>query len=165
MESNADGQYLSASNRTQCKTFCRALASVLFALPLCASAALGGVSASSEADRAAMNGSMRVLPGAKYTVHEIETPSGTKIREYVSPAGNIFAVGWDGPVMPNLRQTLGNYFDRYTAAASGVQVGRRQIEVREPDFVVQARGHMRAFSGTAYLPQALPEGVTPEELR
>lgn len=149
----------------QRKSACNAIASVMLALPLCASAALGGVSASSEADRAAMNGSMRVLPGAKYTVHEIEAPSGTKIREYVSPAGNIFAVAWDGPIMPDLRQTLGNYFDRYTAAAAGRQAGRRQIEVREPDFVVQARGHMRAFSGTAYLPQALPEGVAPEELR
>ena len=107
---------------------------------------------------------MRVLPGGKYTIHEIEAASGTKIREYISPGGNIFAVAWDGPVMPDLRQILGNYFERYTAATSGGQAGRRQIEVREPDLVVQARGHMRAFSGKAYLPQALPEGVTPDEL-
>jgi len=108
---------------------------------------------------------MRVLPGASYIVHEIKAPSGTTIREYVSPAGSIFAVAWDGPVLPDLRQTLGDYFGRYTAAAATGQAGRRQIEVREPDLVVQARGHMRAFSGRAYLPQAMPEGVTPDDLR
>jgi hypothetical protein len=155
---------LKAFNKAQCKTLSRALATVMLALPLCAFAALGGQSASTESDRAAMDGSMRVRPGGKYTIHEIETASGTKIREYVSPGGNIFAVAWDGPVMPDLRQILGNYFERYTAATSGGQAGRRQIEVREPDLVVQARGHMRAFSGKAYLPQALPEGVTPDEL-
>jgi hypothetical protein len=156
---------LKAFNKEQCKTACRAFATVVLALPLCAFAALGGQSASAETDRAAMDGSLRVLPGGKYTVHEIETASGTKIREYVSTGGNIFAVLWDGPVMPDLRQILGKYFERYTAATSAGQAGRRQIEVREPDFVVQARGHMRAFSGKAYLPQALPDGVTPDELR
>jgi hypothetical protein len=152
-------------NKAQCKTACRALASVMLALPLCASAALGGQSASTETDRAAMDGSMHMLSGSRYTIHEIEIASGTRIREYVSPSGMIFAVAWDGPVMPDLRQTLGDYFERYSAATAGAQAGRRQIEVREPDLVVQARGHMRAFSGKAYLPQAMPDGVAPDELR
>ena len=112
-----------------------------------------------------MNGTMRVVPGGQYSVHEIETAAGTKVREYVSPAGNIFAVAWDGPVMPDLRQALGNYFDRYTAAAARGQAGHRQVDVRDRDLVVQVRGHMRAFSGKAYLPLALPDGVTPDELR
>jgi len=112
-----------------------------------------------------MKASLRMLPTVKYTVHEIQTPAGTTLREYVSSAGTVFAVAWQGPVMPDLRQTLGRYFDRYTAAASAKHAGRRHIAIREPDLVVQSNGHMRSFSGRAYLPQLLPQGVTVEEIR
>jgi hypothetical protein len=77
----------------------------------------------------------------------------------------VFAVAWQGALMPDLRQTLGRYFDRYTAAASEKRAGRRQVAVRDSDLVVQSSGHMRSFSGRAYLPKLLPQGVTLEELR
>ena len=142
------------------------LALVMLALPVCASATLGENSSSTESDRATMNGTLQLLPAAKYTVHEIQTPSGTTIREYVAPAGTVFAVAWKGPVMPDLRLALGRYFDRYVAAAAGKQTGgRRQTEVREADLVVQSNGQMRSFSGRAFLPQLLPQGVAVEEIR
>jgi len=141
------------------------LALVMLALPVCASATLGENSSSTEADRATMNGTLQLLPAAKYTIHEIQTPSGTTIREYVAPAGTVFAVAWQGPVMPDLRLALGKYFDRYIAAAAGKQTGHRQTEVREADLVVQSSGQMRSFSGRAFLPQLLPQGVAVEEIR
>jgi hypothetical protein len=137
----------------------------MLALPVCASATLGGNSISTETDRVSMKASLRILPAAHYTVHEIQTPSGTTVREYISPSGTVFAVGWQGPVMPDLKQALGSYFDRYTAGAAGKQAGHRHVEVREPDLVVQSNGHMRSFSGRAYLPQLLPQGVTVEDIR
>lgn len=139
---------------------------LILALPFSASATLGEGSASVETDRVSMKASLRMLPAAKYTVHEIQTPSGTKVREYVLPAGMVFAVAWQGPVMPDLRQTLGGYFDRYTAAAAaGKHASHRHIAVRESDLVVQSNGHMRSFSGRAYLPQLLPQGVAIEEIQ
>ena len=66
--------------------------------------------------------------------------------------------------MPDLRQALGSYFDRYTSAAAG-QSGHRHAEVRTPDFVVQSNGHMRSFSGRAYLPSFVPQGVALEEIK
>jgi hypothetical protein len=106
-----------------------------------------------------------MLPAVKHTVHEIQTPSGTIVREYVSSAGTVFAVAWQGPVMPDLRQALGIYFDRYIKAVSGEHAGHRRRAIREPDLVVQSNGHMRSFSGRAYLPQLLPQGVSVEEIR
>lgn len=141
------------------------IALTMLVLPLCASATLGEGSASTETDRASMKASLRMLPAASYTVHEITTPAGTTVREYVSPAGTVFAVAWQGPVMPDLRQALGGYFDRYTAAAANKHGGHRHLAVREPDLVVQSNGHMRSFSGRAYLPQLLPQGMTVEEIR
>lgn len=141
------------------------IALVMLALPLGASATLGENSISAEADRASMKATLRMLPTPKYTVHEIQAPSGTTVREYVSSAGTVFAVAWQGPLMPDLRQTLGRYFDRYTAAASAKHAGHRHMAVRDSDLVVQSNGRMRAFSGRAYLPQLLPQGVIVEELR
>jgi len=112
-----------------------------------------------------MKASLRILPAAKYSVHEIQTPSGLTLREYVSLSGTVFAVGWRGPVMPDLKQTLGSYFDRYTAGAAGKHAGHRHVDVRESDLVVQSNGRMRSFSGRAYLPRLLPQGVTVEEIR
>jgi hypothetical protein len=137
----------------------------MLALPVCACATLGENSASTETDRVSMKASLRILPAAQYTVHEIQTPSGTTVSEYILPSGTVFAIGWRGPVMPDLRQALGRYFDRYTAGAAARQAGHRHVEVREPDLVVQSNGHMRSFSGRAYLPQRLPQGVAVGEIR
>ena len=138
---------------------------VMLTLPFSASATLGETATSTEIDRVAMNATLRMLPTALYTVHEIQTPSGTTLREYVSSDGTVFAVAWQGPVMPDLRQVLGSYFDRYTAGAAAKHAGHRHVEVRESDLVVQSSGHMRSFSGKAYLPQLLPQGVTVGEIR
>lgn len=138
---------------------------VMLTLPFSASATLGETATSTEIDRVAMTATLRMLPTAKYTVHEIQIPSGTTLREYVSPAGTVFAVAWQGPVMPDLRQALGSYFARYTDSASGKQAGHRHLAVRDADLVVQSNGHMRAFSGRAYLPQLLPQGISVEEIR
>jgi len=141
------------------------IALVMLALPICGWATLGESSVSTETDRASMNASLRILPASNYSIHEIQAPSGLTVREYVSLSGTVFAIGWQGPVMPDLRQTLGSYFDRYTASAARKHAGNRHIDVRESDLVVQSNGHMRSFSGRAYLPQLLPQGVTVEEIR
>ena len=70
-------------------------------------AALGEDAASIENDRAQMKGQSRLTSVAGYSVQEIQLPSGTVVREYVSSGGKVFAVSWRGPVIPDLRQTLG----------------------------------------------------------
>jgi len=111
-----------------------------------------------------MKASTRIAPATtNYTVHAIQAPSGTTVREYVSEDGMVFAVAWQGPFLPDLRQALGRYFERYSNAASAK--GRRQVAVSESDFVVQSGGRMRSFSGRAYLPPLLPQGFTLEDLR
>ena len=55
---------------------------------------------------------------AAYSIHTITLPSGTVVREYVTPNGIVFGVAWDGPTRPDLKTTLGAAFDRYVAASS-----------------------------------------------
>ena len=112
-----------------------------------------------------LEASIKSTDRANYRVHEIQLPSGTVLREFAAIGGNVFAVTWSGPAIPNLRQALGRYFDVYVAAAKANRTGHHHLQIQQGDFVMQAGGHMRAFTGRAYLPQALPSGTSVEELR
>jgi hypothetical protein len=134
-------------------------------LPLPAAATLGGDASSTQADQVRMKATLRMSPGAKYTVHEMALPSGTVVREYISPAGVVFAVTWKGPMKPDLRQLMGTYFDQYLQAAPNARSGHAGVAVSLPGLVMHSLGHMRAFSGRAYLPPSLPADVAVDELR
>lgn len=132
-------------------------------------AALGDNVASVSADRQHMHAQLKgVTSSVGFTVQEIEEPSGTLVREYVSPNGTIFAVSWSGPSKPDLRQLFGGYFQQYLSASSSMRHGaaaRRHFEVKQPDLIVQSSGRMRAFHGRAYVPSLMPSGVTAGDIR
>jgi hypothetical protein len=64
-----------------------------------------------------------------------------------------------------LKQTLGSYFTEFAAAAPAAHGNRKHLEVRQADLVVESGGHMRARHGRAYLPQAIPSGVSLGDLQ
>jgi hypothetical protein len=142
---------------------------ILIALPSIAFAALGGRVTSVDADRIRVAGAlMRIVQNDTYALHEIRSASGTMIREYVNPTGMVFAVAWDGPWLPDLRQVLGDHFDRYQAVMQSRQrsrTGRGAVLIDEPGLVVQMSGHPRAFKGRAYVPALLPAGLQLESIR
>lgn len=129
-------------------------------------AALGGDAASIEADIAKMKGQARPTAAGGYTVSEITLPSRTVLREYVSADGKVFAVTWKGMTPPDLRQTLGTYFEQYKAgAATAPRQGHHQLTVRQADLVVHTSGHMRALRGTAYVPSLLPPNFSLDDIK
>ncbi|HEY6448019.1 MAG TPA: DUF2844 domain-containing protein [Acidobacteriaceae bacterium] len=141
---------------------------VLTAFALPALAELGGSVSTVEADRAHMNAGVRITSGSAYDVHEIASPSGTVVDEYVSPAGKVFAVTWHGQFMPDLQQILGPaYFQQYAAALAAREkhFGHRPLNIQQPGLVVQTSGHMRDYFGRAYVPSMLPEGVKADDIR
>ena len=134
-----------------------------------ARAALGDTATSVQADRVSVKGQLRARSGAGYTVQEITAATGTVIREYVSPAGVVFAVKWSGPAMPNLQQMLGTYFAQYQSAvqtqrASTQRGGHHHVEVRAPSLIVHSSGHMRQYSGIAYVPSLVPPNLSISDL-
>lgn len=136
------------------------------ACPLPGFAVLGGDAASVEADRASMGGAdIGTTAGAGYTVREMRAASGTAIKEYLSPAGIVFAITWSGPALPDLRQLLGTQFDVYTRAANAQNAGPGRVNVQDSGLVVQSGGQMRAFFGRAYLPAQVPRGVALDDIR
>jgi hypothetical protein len=134
-------------------------------LPRLACAALGEPESSIAADVQHLKGSSKATLRSNYQVHEIRLPSGTVLREFATVGGNVFAVAWSGPAIPDLRQALGRYFDVYLTAAQAKQGRRRHLQIEQSEFVMQSSGHMRAFSGHAYLPKSLPSGTSADEIR
>lgn len=145
-----------------------ALLAALTAAP--AKAALGDKVASVQADRVSVKGQLRESrsePG--YTVQEITAATGTVIREYVAPGGTVFAVSWSGPAMPDLQQIFGAYFAQYQAAVQTQHAGTRRgghhhVEVHAPSLVVHSGGHMRQYSGMAYVPSLVPQNLSISDL-
>jgi len=147
-----------------------ALSITLVLLPsVRASASLGGDVSSVQADQARLQGAvMPMTNSGSYNIHEMRAASGIIVREYVSPAGKVFAVTWQGPSLPDLRQLLGDYFAPYTQAAQAARktrAGHGPVRIETSAFVVEQSGHPRAFTGRAYIPQLMPALVLPQAIR
>lgn|SRR5262249_13563289 len=145
-----------------------AVAAALFwATP--AAATLGGDRSSVESDRVRMQGAlMRIASNGPYTLHEMRSATGILVRQYLTSEGVVFGVAWEGPWMPDLRQLLGNYFDRYQRAVQPVQQGHRRhgpIAVQQADLAIRIAGHTRSFSGAVYVTSLVPTGVAAQSIR
>ena len=138
-------------------------------LPSSARASLGGSVTTIDADRVHVEGAlMRIVRTDAYALHEIRSASGTMIREYANGSGTVFAVAWNGPFMPDLRQVLGGHFDRYQTAMQArarTRTARGVVVIDEPGLVVRMSGHPRAFTGRAFVPALMPAGFQPESIR
>ena len=152
------------------------LPALLIALCVPACATLGDNAATVLTDQARMKGTLRSVHRSAYVMHEITTPSGAKVREFVSPAGAVFGVAWEGQFPPNFQELLGPYYlqvqqalaQQRAAEQSSEQPAHRRrgpVFVQTPGIVFAQSGHMRSFHGQAYIPQLVPQGVQPSEIR
>jgi Protein of unknown function (DUF2844) len=129
-------------------------------------ASLGGTYTTVQDDGAHMKGAVRVRQMVAYDLHEITAPTGVRVREFVSPQGRVFGVAWDGPVLPDMQQVLGEYYADYIRAAQEPTRAHGQpLVVRTPNVVIYSGGHMRSMHGSAYVPQLMPANVKAEEVR
>jgi hypothetical protein len=90
-----------------------------------------------------------------------------RVRQYVSSSGQVYAVSWDGPAMPDVAVLLGTWFDRYRQDASAAlpnASGLHSSRVSSSDLMVETAVRLRDFNGRAWLPSALPAGVTAADI-
>jgi hypothetical protein len=156
---------------------------VLLVLPgllLCSAshAALGGHFGDVPGDASALQArSLSALsrPGMGYTREQITLPGGGTAVEFVDGSGNVFAISWSAPVIPDLSVLLGSYkadFDSAQIAARDQHAGYGARRVRSPgtfqadngEWVVFSTGHLRSFYGYSYLRSRLPAGFSLAEL-
>ena len=129
-------------------------------------AALGKPVSSISEDKRHLGGELRTLGTAQgFAVHEISAADGTVVREYVSPAGEVFGVSWRGATRPNLVDLLGDHYPAYRDAPRPPGHRHGPVVVRTDHLVVEMGGHMRDFHGRAYLPDRLPASVSSDAIR
>ncbi len=121
-------------------------------IPRPAFAALGGDVSSVQADQAHMNAQLRIQTGQAYTVHELHQTNGTVVKEFISPAGKVFAVSWSGAFMPDLRQLMGTYFGQFSQA---VQTRRPASGTRAPQYSAKRFSRTKRRSYARFLWQSL----------
>jgi hypothetical protein len=150
---------------------------MLLAIPVWAS--LGDTAASVLNDQARWKGTLSSVDNGTYAVHEITMASGSKVREFVSPAGAVFGIAWDGQFPPNFEQLLGPYYQQLQQAIANQKAAQQASEqqgettrrrrgpvmVETPGLVFAQSGHMRSFHGVAYIPQLVPQGVQASDIR
>jgi hypothetical protein len=132
-----------------------------------ARAALGESVDSVESDRKAFSAVRGAITAHnEYTVHQVDSDS-TVVREYVSASGLVFAVAWNGLVHPDLTQLLGSYAGEYERGLEQTprEPGRRRLQVKTNQVVVEEWGHMRNLQGRAYVPALIPSGVSVDEIK
>ena len=81
------------------------------------------------------------------------------MREYVGANGVVFAVAWNGPFLPDLRELLGQHFATLISESARLpKAGRGRIRVAHTDVTIESTGHMRAYAGRASINSLLPAG-------
>jgi hypothetical protein len=129
-----------------------------------AHAALGADVSAVANDQARLRASLQVRQNLHFAVHELSAPTGIKVREFVAESGKVFAVSWSGGWHPNLRDIMGEHYDRFIAGTRGRRMARGPVRIELPGMVVVMGGHQRAFFGHVYLTDLLPTDVSPQDL-
>ena len=165
----------STLNSLECATSrelptCKVLFTLLAVVGLASSnahAVLGEDVASVQGDGVHINATVRSTPSRNYTIHELRSRAGVVVREYAAASGKVFAVAWQGPALPDMKQLLGSYFEEFQKAAQrqNRRGGHGPLRVQEPGLVVELGGHMRSFRGRAYIPEEVPTAMAHEEIR
>jgi hypothetical protein len=128
-------------------------------------AALGGDAASVAALEKRLGATRQVVERDRFTIHELALPTGANLREFVSPSGKVFAVSWSGGWRPNLRDIMGEHYDRFIAAPRARRARSGIVRIELPGMVAVMGSYLRTFWGQVVLTDLVPAGLAPEELR
>jgi len=101
----------------------------------------------------------------QFDLHEITAPSGTLVHEYVTRQGRVFAVTWQGPLLPTCTSCLETTTSASRRPPRGVCVPHapagQHHGCRSGGAVKRANA---LFSWMAYIPSLLPGGVSAADL-
>lgn len=107
----------------------------------------------------------RQQPARAFEVHETLAGDGSQLRQYVSPAGVVFAATWTGPALPDLKLILGPHHAVFAAALAAGTGSQKVFAMATDDMVLQLVKLPRGFAGAAHVPWLLPPGTRPEDIR
>jgi Protein of unknown function (DUF2844) len=139
-----------------------------------ARATLGEAPASIRADADRLGATLQARSqalrvGTAIQVQTMTLADGSTIRQYVSPAGRVFAIGWTMHYKPRLDQLLGSYFAPYVRASREAMHRRPGVVhnavIETGDLVVESTAHLNAFVGRAVLRSMVTAGEVSDAIR
>jgi len=128
-----------------------------------AHAGLGEGADSVQRDQTSLQGTLVVTPMESYDLHEI-TSANSVVREYVSHAGNVFAITWSGRSGPDLSVVLGARYADYSKAAATHRGSHKVYALTTGDLVMHVTKLPRGIVGEAHAPTLVPAGVTAQDI-
>jgi hypothetical protein len=143
------------------------VALVLALPPALSFASLGQDQRSVDLDRKRMDARHQVKLGAQYSSHELQTADGSRVRQFVSASGMVFAVSWHTLYKPDLSTLLGPSYPAYaqSAQAAARRPGmQRQFRHDDLDLVLRSSAHLNVFTGFAFRRSMLPRGLDPHTI-
>ena len=144
---------------------CGLLTLVAVGFGVTAQAGLGDSADSIARDHTALQAQTEThMAMAAYDRHEITTASGTRVREYVSKAGKVFAVSWRGTGLPDLAQLLGAYATQLAQAQPRTHYNHHHLRIETPEVVMQSDAYLRNRSGRAWVPALFPQNLSPKDI-
>jgi Protein of unknown function (DUF2844) len=145
----------------------RKLAWIAAVLAFAAAPAWAGLGESVDSiarDHVALRGaSLQVTPKAAFDLHEITTPGGSRVREYASKSGTVFAVAFRGR-MPDLHVLLASHYAEYQAATEARRGNHRALSISTPGLSLNIMKLPRGFTGSAQVPSLMPAGTSAKDL-
>jgi hypothetical protein len=164
---NVDKEIPKMRSRFSALLFVLAAVATFFLMLEPVSATLGEEESSISSDEIALNGVSRSTANYNgYKVQEIRSEA-VALREYVAPDGIVFAITWNGLIHPDLTPLLGSYSREYEDGLKQTprERGRRRLQLKTNQMIVEKWGHMRNLQGRAYLPALIPPGVTVNDIK
>ncbi|MGZ3774319.1 MAG: DUF2844 domain-containing protein [Pseudobdellovibrionaceae bacterium] len=104
--------------------------------------------------------------GAAYSIRETTDDIRT-LKEFVREDGVVFAVSWQGLGRPDFSEIFGDYYSEYSRELKSQMKGRHRnrMQVNASGIVVTNSGHGSFMQGLAYIPNLLPVGMAPGDLK
>jgi|YelNatPaOPRAMG01_1025707.scaffolds.fasta_scaffold10408_4 hypothetical protein len=99
-------------------------------------------------------------PGSPLSQNGLKTLA---VREFFDASGQVFAVAWEGSLLPDLSVLLGTRFA--DIPPRNLSHDRHHLFITTPGLIVRVIGTSRFRAGMAWIPSRLPPGFTLSEIR
>jgi hypothetical protein len=94
---------------------------------------------------------------ATYLIYETKIKDKFEIKQYVSN-NKVFAIVWQGPVLPDLAKLLGDYYTLYQTVAPKYKSSTLQ-SIEDQDFISYFGSSNNYFYGKAIIPSLMPQDL------
>lgn len=120
---------------------------------------LGLVSVSTSAKNGYTTVTLSLPPGSPLSQNGLKTLT---VREFLDTAGEVFAVAWEGSLLPDLSVLLGRHFT--SLPPQNLSPDRHHLFTHTQNMELRVIGTARFRAGKAWIPARLPRGVTPDQI-